>query len=443
MSPFVEEVEGINARDSETPKRSNQVLAIPANRVARSVEFEIAEVCLVPVEMKQAGVGEKIHEAVRTTPCALEPRVGGSSPSSATNEINDLSQNPGSNGVATVFDASQAFSRPYHPLPNIPRNTNATRRSRNVPVVDLHPAKAKTALDLWLSGFASENTRRAYRNEIEAFAAFAGWDGVGEAVTHFLALEDGPAHAVADKWRAEKILRGLSPASINRSMAALNSLVASTRRHGITTLRLEAKGMKSKPYRDTKGPGLRGVQTMLAVATDHKRPEKAGRDAAILRLAYGLGLRRGEIAGLNIGHCDLMGERLHVLGKGRSEREAMTIPANVKQALSAWLRVRGTDSPDAPLFVALDNHSRGSGKRITGAGLFHIVRALGEQAGLKVRPHGLRHTAITAALDAFNGDYRQTRAFSRHASLDTVRRYDDNRADHAGQVAQALDAILG
>ncbi len=93
--------------------------------------------------------------------------------------------------------------------------------------------------------------------------------------------------------------------------------------------------------------------------------------------------------------------------------------------------------------VALDNHNRGVGKRITGAGIFHIVRQLGNQAGLKVRPHGLRHTAITAALDAFNGDYRKTRAFSRHASLDTVRRYDDNRSDHAGQVEHALDAILG
>ena len=132
-----------------------------------------------------------------------------------------------------------------------------------------------------------------------------------------------------------------------------------------------------------------------------------------------------------------------MLGKGRSEREAMTIPANVKQALAAWLSVRGTDAPDAPLFIALDNHSRGAGKRITGAGIFHIIRELGTRAGLKVRPHGLRHTAITAALDAFNGDYRKTRAFSRHASLDTVRRYDDNRADHAGQVAHALDAILG
>jgi integrase/recombinase XerC len=185
------------------------------------------------------------------------------------------------------------------------------------------------------------------------------------------------------------------------------------------------------------------VQAILAVATNHKRPKKAARDAAIIRLAYGLGLRRGEIAGLNIGHCDLLSERLHVLGKGRSEREAMTVPANVKQALSAWLSVRGADAPEAPLFIALDNHSRGASKRLTGAGIFHVVRELGKQAGLRVRPHGLRHTAITAALDAFNGDYRKTRAFSRHASLDTVRRYDDNRADHAGQVAHALDAILG
>ena len=272
---------------------------------------------------------------------------------------------------------------------------------------------------------------------------FAGWDDVAEAVTYFLALEDGPAHAVADKWRVEKIARGLSPASINRSTAALNSLVASAGRHEYTTLRLEAKGVKSRPYRDIKGPGLRGVQTILVVATDHKRPEKAARNSAIIRLAYGLGLRRGEIASLDIGHCDLVGEKLHVVGKGCSEREAMTIPANVKRALFAWLRVRGTDAPDAPLFVALDNHSRGAGKRISGAGIFHIVRDLGAQAGLKVLPHGLRHTAITAALDAFNGDYRKTRAFSRHASLDTVRRYDDNRADYAGQVAHALDAILG
>ena len=200
-----------------------------------------------------------------------------------------LGPNRGANGCGDF----PVFSGPCHPLPNIPCNTDATRCLSNVPAAR-RAAKVQTALDLWLSGFSSENTRRAYRKEIEAFAAFAGWDGVAGSVAHFLLLEDGQAHAVADRWRAEKIARGLSPASVNRSMAALNSLVASARRHGTTTLRLEAKGVKSRPYRDTKGPGLRGVQAILAVATDDKRPEKAARDAAIIRLAYGLGLRRGR-----------------------------------------------------------------------------------------------------------------------------------------------------
>lgn len=86
------------------------------------------------------------------------------------------------------------------------------------------------------------------------------------------------------------------------------------------------------------------------------------------------------------------------------------------------------------MFINLAHNS--SGNRISGAGVYHLIRdQLGKRANVAAaRPHGLRHAAITAALDAFTGDYRKARAFSRHASLETVRRYDDNRADQAGQV---------
>src|SRR5271157_3288483 len=134
--------------------------------------------------------------------------------------------------------------------------------------------KVRDALELWLAGFSSENSKRAYRKEIGTFAAFAGRDDVSEAVAAFLALDDGAAHASADAWRADKIARNLSPASINRSMAALNSLVSSSRRHGITTLRLEAKGMKSRSYRDTEGPGGSGVQALIAAARADDDPMK-------------------------------------------------------------------------------------------------------------------------------------------------------------------------
>lgn len=300
--------------------------------------------------------------------------------------------------------------------------------------------KAQTALGLWLAGFRSENTRRAYRREILAFAAYTGHDDVSQAAAVFLALEDGPAHAIADAWRQDKLRRGLSPASINRSMAALNSFVTSARRYGATSLRLEAKGEASKPYRDTKGPGIHGVQRLLEAARSQD-PRKAARDVAIIRLLFGLGLRRGEIASLDVSHIDLTAGTLSIMGKGRGEREPLTLPPEIKEALETWLQWRNADAPDAPLFICLQK-VQGDG-RISGSGIYHLVRdQLGARAGINARPHGLRHAAVTAALDVFGGDFRKVRAFSRHANLDTVRRYDDSRADHAGKVAAALSAIV-
>ena len=94
------------------------------------------------------------------------------------------------------------------------------------------------------------------------------------------------------------------------------------------------------------------------------------------------------------------------------------------------------------MIIALDKNTHGSVCPVP-ASITLYPSQLGAKAGVKARPHGLRHSGITSALDAFNGDYRKARAFSRHASLDTVRRYDDNWADHPGQVAVTLDSILG
>jgi integrase/recombinase XerC len=299
--------------------------------------------------------------------------------------------------------------------------------------------KVEDAIELWLAGMSSEGTRKAYRWEVEQFAAYAGHPDAAVAMAHFLRLSDGQAHAAADAWRAAKIADGKSPASVNRSMAALNSFVASAKRHGLTELTLKAKAEKAQRYRDTRGCGVAGVHKLLEQAQSQD-PRKAARDEAILRLAFGLGLRRNEIASLDIGHVDLKGGKVHVLGKGSRERVALTLPQKAKQSLRAWLAKRDATDKAAPLFINLAHNS--SGNRISGAGVYDLIsRQLGERSGVQARPHGLRHTAITAALDAFGGDYRRARAFSRHASLETVRKYDDNRADFAGQVAAVIDGL--
>jgi integrase/recombinase XerC len=71
-------------------------------------------------------------------------------------------------------------------------------------------------------------------------------------------------------------------------------------------------------------------------------------------------------------------------------------------------------------------------------GLYLVVRQIGERVGLGVRPRGLRHAAITRALDLTGGDIRSVQKFSRHKDVRLLQRYDDNRQDLAGVVAQRL-----
>jgi integrase/recombinase XerC len=58
--------------------------------------------------------------------------------------------------------------------------------------------------------------------------------------------------------------------------------------------------------------------------------------------------------------------------------------------------------------------------------------------GLRVRPHGLRHAAITRALDLTGGNIRGVQKFSQHKDVRLLQRYDDNRNDLRGAVARRL-----
>ena len=314
-------------------------------------------------------------------------------------------------------------------------------RPQNLPALSYPERDARNAITKWLAGFRSENTRRAYAKELEAFAAFTKHADINAAAAWLLRLTEHEAHNAVDLWRGEKIARGNQPATINRSMATLNSFVTSARRGGFTALRLEAMGEKSVPYRDTKGPGLPAYLTMLAVARNQPDRLKASRDAAILMLAFGLALRRAEIVALNIGDVDIEGSRLSIIGKGRAEPQFLTLTPELKDALGGWLHYRRSSDPAAPLFIGLSRASKDGG-RLSGDGVYKLIRDdIGGMAGVKARPHGLRHTAITTALDRIGGDFRKVRSFSRHSSLEIIRVYDDAREDHAGQVAGILTAL--
>ncbi len=312
-------------------------------------------------------------------------------------------------------------------------------------------------------------TLRTYRSKLRGYAAWLGvpLDDLPEAL-----VARGPVrvHLDVERYRAHlRDERGASPATTNGHLAALRSLVRFLRRTHACAWTLDVPSERAVAYRDTAGPGPAAVRALLRAAARQPDPRKAARDVALLRLLVDRALRRSEVVGLDVAHVVPADDgtpnveapnvgapnvrppaAVLVRGKGRGDRESLTLPPKTAAALAAWLDVRG--AAPGPLFVSLDPGAgrRGRGgraradlERLTGEGVARTLTALAGHARLtaRVRPHGLRHTAITALLDAGAG-LREAQRFSRHADPRTLMRYDDNRADIAGEMARRVSDLF-
>jgi integrase/recombinase XerC len=184
-------------------------------------------------------------------------------------------------------------------------------------------------LTLFLSG-RSPKTLAAYRYDLKHFCAFIGALTPEDAAQQLLGSGQGEGHALVLRYRAALIERGLSPATINRRLAALRSLVKLARLFGFVPWTLDIPGVEARPYRDTRGQGKEGLRGLLATLKGREDP-KAYRDRAIVRLLFDLALRREEVVRLDLEDLDFSiraggGARQETHPKGMVE-PARTYPA--------------------------------------------------------------------------------------------------------------------
>jgi len=153
-------------------------------------------------------------------------------------------------------------------------------------------------------------------------------------------------------------------------------------------------------------------------------------------------LRRSE-ALVQVGGFDACEGTLTILGKGRgTQTEKVSLPKATVEAINSWLECRGELAQSDPLFVALSPAHYG--RPLTGDGLYRIVGDIAKQAGIKktFSPVRIRHSSITAALDATNGNVRKVQKLSRHRKADTLLIYDDNRTNAQKEISELLSDIL-
>jgi integrase/recombinase XerC len=306
------------------------------------------------------------------------------------------------------------------------------------PAGALDRSAAARLLDAFLAG-RKEETIKAYRADLEDFQAFVEAPTLDHAAALLMGRGLGEANALALAYRTHLMERELAAITINRRLTALRSMIKLARTLGLVPWTLEIQGMKTEGYRDTRGPGRNGFRALLEVLNG-RSDAKTLRDRAILRCLFDLGLRRNEVITLDLTDVDRQVGTLAVLGKGRTEKSTLTLPPQTRQALEAWIGARGEEP--GPLFLTMNRANQGEGLRLTAAGLYGMVRELGRKAGLKVWPHGLRHSSITEALDATGGNIRAVQRFSRHKDVRVIERYDDNRLDLAGDVARKVAASV-
>jgi len=139
------------------------------------------------------------------------------------------------------------------------------------------------------------------------------------------------------------------------------------------------------------------------------------RDAALLAVMYGCGLRVSEVVGLNVEDVNIWAKELRVLGKGKKER-IVPMPSGTVKIIDDYIKSRQSLSHAVFLNVR--------GARLTTRSVQRMLkkRALGTGADVSVTPHRLRHSFATHLL-AGGVDLRAIQELLGHSSLATTERY--------------------
>jgi len=253
---------------------------------------------------------------------------------------------------------------------------------------------------------SSPHTRRAYEHDVSEFVTWAERGGCAEP--------ERLDHRVLRRYLAYLTTRGLSRATISRKAASVRAYARFLRRHGVIAtdpgrFLQTPKGGRRLP----RVPSSQETNDLLDHATISMR------DAAVLELLYGAGLRVSECCGLREVDVDQRRRTVTVLGKGSKIRR-LPLGEPALAAVRAYLRdgrpalVR-PQSPDRLFLNRL-------GRVLTPRDARRILERNPLPDGRVLHPHALRHAYATHLLEG-GADLRAVQELLGHADLSTTQVY--------------------
>ncbi len=284
----------------------------------------------------------------------------------------------------------------------------------------------------------SPETQRTLVSSLGTIAEAIWGSRKAVAVVEWDLLADPTLYDLASSSVAARV----GPRSCAKARWALDGLLRHLARVGIADFDDVALATSQKRRLPSQPPAGRSVTTeefaaMLRACRRDTNAPKGTRDAALVALLGGVGLRRAEVARLRADEVDLEAAVATFVAKGGRQRTALLHPAVVEH-LAEWMRLH----PDkrGPLFVpvAKDGAVR-TGTALNDRSVYRIVVRRREEAGAHpdISPHSFRRHFVTELLD--NGvDLLTTMRAVGHSSPSTTQKYD-RRPDK--RVRQAVDGL--
>ena len=279
------------------------------------------------------------------------------------------------------------------------------------------------------------------RMVLDSVAAATSKLAYGHAIDQLFLLARGRplTRALVMEFRAA--MEGLAPSTANVRMSAVRKLVGEARRNGLLGAE-EAASLTDVPNLRQSGTRLGHWLTREQARELLRIPDrdtlKGKRDYAILALLVGCGLRRAELASLDIEILQLRENRwvlLDLRGKGGRVR-TVAVPVWVKQAINGWMTAAGIE--EGRLFRSVRKGGKKIGEALSDWAVWSVVEAASREIGIeRFGAHDLRRTCAKLCRKA-GGDLEQIKFLLGHSSIQTTERYLGSEQEIAVAVNDSL-----
>jgi site-specific recombinase XerD len=288
------------------------------------------------------------------------------------------------------------------------------------------PSKKSTfsGADLYLMSLRSKNSRRTMKAGLKKIAEVLGYNSY-----HDVPFENMQSSNIDVLF--EKMLTNfdMNPQTVNLYFSAMKGVFkhcwkANLMSHEEYMKILSVKELKGSRINHDKCIVDKCVVTKLIERCTDEGTNIGLRDAAIFAVLAGCGLRREEVANLNLSSYAEQKRKIFVIGKGNKERYSFT-PFSTMDALDRWFSVRGC--LNGALFTAVHKSDVVSKAllHLSGQTIYDILHKRCDEFGIKnMHPHAIRHYYATQLLRS-GTDIVTVRDMMGHKSIATTQTYID------------------